>query len=130
MCTPGPGRTKDVEKKLSYPRSKYTNQQEIALYVSSKETKIKASPYPEVPLAAWLHSWTQFYAGVLFQFARSRMKARNSFFQMQTPASGTQSHWARGQDASCTLSERNVFAQSSVSCKPGSVRDSMNGIHL
>lgn len=130
MRTPGPGKTKDIEKKLSYLRSKYANQQEIALYIFGKTTKIKASPYPEVPSAAQLHNWTQFYAGVLFQFACSQMKASHSFFQMQTPASGTQSHWACGQGASCTLSERDVFAQSSVNHKAGSVQDSMNSIYL
>lgn len=71
MHTPGPGRTKDTEKKLFYLRSKYANQQEIALYVFGKKTKIKANSYPEVLSPAQLHSWTQFYAGVLFQFAHS-----------------------------------------------------------
>lgn len=73
MHTPGPGRTKDTEKKLSYPRSKHASQQEIALYIFGKKTK-KSNPwnkksYPEVPSAAWLPGWTQLSAGLLEQFA-------------------------------------------------------------
>jgi len=51
MHTLGPGRTKDIEKKLSYLRSKYANQGETALYIFGKKTKIKAKPYPKVPSA-------------------------------------------------------------------------------
>lgn len=117
MHTPGPGRTKDMEKKRSYPRSKHASQQEIALYVFGKKTK-KANPLSWASfssLASWLDT-------ALCRAAVAVCSLTNESKVQLFPDASTsfwntvpQPHWARGQGASCTHSQRAVFALSPAS---------------
>lgn len=105
MHTPRPGRTKDMEKKRSYSRSKHTSQQEIALYIFGKKTK-KCNP-----LSLRYLQQLGFLAGhSSVQGCWSRLLAQNEskaqlFPEVSTSFwnTGPQPQRARGQGPACTL---------------------------
>lgn len=108
MHTPGPGRTKDMEKKRSYPRSKHASQQEIALYIFGKKTKkCNALILRYLQQLGFLAGHSSMQGCCSSLLAQDESKAQ-LFPEVSTSFWNTvpQPRRAWGQGPSCTLSQR------------------------
>lgn len=128
MHTPGPGRTKDMEKKRSYSRSKHASQQEIALYIFGKRTKKKVTHLSWgrfSSLAPWLGTLC---AGLLEQFAQIESKAQ-LFAEVSTSFWNTSGHGAKGRAAHAAKGLALLWALLAA-LSPASGQDRMESGHL